>query len=118
IFGGGANSVPPTTLTQTDLKMYRCPSDIAPDINSFRNNHGTSNYRAVRGTYGNPPQPSPLPPFAFYTNEDMGGVLFQNSKIRMTDGSVRFFQEQSKPTMQILRFLAKRNDGSVVNPDF
>lgn len=84
-FGNGANPVPATTLTQSVLTMYRCPSDIAPNINSFRNNHGTSNYRAVRGTYGNPNQPSPMPPFTFVTNQDIGGVLTQNSKTRMTD---------------------------------
>jgi prepilin-type processing-associated H-X9-DG protein len=196
IFGNGANPAPPTPLTQTVIKIYRCPSDPAPDINSFRNDHGMSNYRAVRGTYGNPNQPSPLPPFIFNTNEDLGGVLYQNSKTRMVDitdgtsntlavgecifdepsakwaalwsgmigiyqggimiscvmwhideyqssvtingsapqafgsrhaggayfafcdGSVRFFREQSTSVMQVLRFLAKRNDGSVVNPDF
>ena len=85
LFGNGANPVPPTTLTQTVLSMYRCPSDPAPDINSFRNNHGLSNYRAVRGTYGNPGSPSPPPPYAFYSNEDLGGVLFQNSRIKMAD---------------------------------
>src|SRR5262245_31979624 len=75
VFGNGANPVPPTALTQTVLSIYRCPSDPAPDINSFRNNHGMSNYRAVRGTYGNNPAlPSPSPPYAFITNEDLGGV--------------------------------------------
>jgi prepilin-type N-terminal cleavage/methylation domain-containing protein/prepilin-type processing-associated H-X9-DG protein len=196
VFGNGANPVPPTTLTQSVLKIYRCPSDPAPDLNTFRNNHGMSNYRAVRGTYGNPGSPSPQPPYAFITNEDLGGVLNQNSKIKMADisdgtsnqlavgeciydeptahwaalwsgmigtyqggimiscvmwhiderqdnvtingaapqafgsrhtggayfafcdGSVRFFKEQSPSVMQVLRFLARRNDGTVANPDF
>jgi prepilin-type N-terminal cleavage/methylation domain-containing protein/prepilin-type processing-associated H-X9-DG protein len=196
VFGNGANPVPPTTLTQTVVSIYRCPSDPAPNINSFRNDHGMSNYRAVRGTYGNPGAPSPLPPYPFITNEDLGGVLDQNSKIRMADisdgtsnqlaigecifdepsqkwaalwsgmigtyqggimiscvmwhiderqdnvtingaapqafgsrhaggayfafcdGSVRFFREQSTGVMQVLRFLAKRNDGAVASPDF
>src|SRR5207247_2332591 len=72
IFGGGANPANPTPLQQTVMKVYRCPSDIAPDINPFRNNFGTSNYRAVCGannTNGG----------IFTTNEDRGGVLFQNS---------------------------------------
>jgi prepilin-type N-terminal cleavage/methylation domain-containing protein len=86
VFGNGANPVPPNPQTQTVLKVFRCPSDNAPDLNSFRNNHGTSNYRAVRGTYGNNPAiPSPSPPFAFITNHDLGGALFQNSKIKMSD---------------------------------
>jgi prepilin-type N-terminal cleavage/methylation domain-containing protein/prepilin-type processing-associated H-X9-DG protein len=85
LFGNGANPVPPTPLMQTVLPIYRCPSDPAPDINSFRNNQGMSNYRAVKGTYGAPGTPSPPPPYPFYTNEDLGGVLFQNSKIKMSD---------------------------------
>jgi prepilin-type processing-associated H-X9-DG protein len=78
IFGNGANPANPTPLTQTPLKIYRCPSDIGPDLNPFRNNFATSNYRAVCGannTNGG----------IFTTNEDRGGVLFQNSKIRVTD---------------------------------
>jgi prepilin-type N-terminal cleavage/methylation domain-containing protein/prepilin-type processing-associated H-X9-DG protein len=79
LFGNGANPAPPTALTQAPLKIYRCPSDIGPDINSFRNDHATSNYRAVCG-------PDDDGGF-FYTNKDRGGVLFQNSKIRITDVS-------------------------------
>src|SRR5262245_16196368 len=77
LFGNGANPAQPTALTQTPLKLYRCPSDIGPDLNSFRLNHATSNYRAVCG-------PDDDGGF-FYTNKDRGGVLFQNSKIRVID---------------------------------
>ena len=77
IFGNGANPASPTPLTQTALPIYRCPSDIGPNINSFRNNFATSNYRAVCG-----PDDAGG---AFYTNADRGGVLFQNSKVRITD---------------------------------
>lgn len=80
-FGGGANPAKATPDTQLPLSLFRCPSDPAPDLNSERLNHGMSNYRAVSGpiTY----------PF-FFVNQDMGGVMFQNSKIRIvaiTDGT-------------------------------
>jgi prepilin-type N-terminal cleavage/methylation domain-containing protein/prepilin-type processing-associated H-X9-DG protein len=79
LFGNGANPAPPTALTQTPLKIYRCPSDNGPDLNSFRNLHATSNYRAVCGTQNGPG------PFPFITNEDRGGAMHQNSKVRITD---------------------------------
>jgi prepilin-type N-terminal cleavage/methylation domain-containing protein/prepilin-type processing-associated H-X9-DG protein len=75
-FGGGANPAAPTPLTQMPLTIYRCPSDPAPDLNSFRNNHATSNYRAVCGTDTNG---------VFITNEDRGGVMFQNSKVKIEE---------------------------------
>jgi prepilin-type N-terminal cleavage/methylation domain-containing protein/prepilin-type processing-associated H-X9-DG protein len=79
LFGNGANPAPPNALTQTYLSVQRCPSDNGPKLNTFRNNHATSNYRAVCGTenHGGP--------YAFITNQDRGGVLFQNSKIKITD---------------------------------
>jgi prepilin-type N-terminal cleavage/methylation domain-containing protein/prepilin-type processing-associated H-X9-DG protein len=182
-FGKGANPALPTPLMQTKLSLYRCPSDTGPDLNPIRLNYAMSNYRAVAGptTY----------PF-FFANQDMGGVMFQNSKIRITDvtdgtsntlavgeckfdevtgkraaiwpgmtglrdgsiwisdvmwwvdadsavingpapqafssrhpsgamfgfcdGSVRFFREGGD--VKILKWLAGRNDGMVVNPDF
>ena len=57
--------------------MYRCPADPAPDLNGFRNNHATSNYRAVCG----PDDAGGV----FVTNADRGGVMFQNSRIRIED---------------------------------
>jgi prepilin-type N-terminal cleavage/methylation domain-containing protein len=77
-FGGGANPAAPTPITQTPLKLYRCPSDTGPDQNPFRNNHATSNYRAVCGTDNTPGG-------RFHTNEDRGGAMFQNSKVRIED---------------------------------
>jgi prepilin-type N-terminal cleavage/methylation domain-containing protein/prepilin-type processing-associated H-X9-DG protein len=78
VFGLGTNPANAThhPLGQTKLSIYRCPSDTGPDLNPERQNFGTSNYRGVSGpiTY----------PF-FTANQDMGGVLYQNSKIRMTD---------------------------------
>ncbi|HEV3203859.1 MAG TPA: DUF1559 domain-containing protein [Gemmataceae bacterium] len=75
-FGGGANPAQPNAQTQTKLTLFRCPSDLGPDLNPFRLNHALSNYRAVAG-----------PTFHqwFNPNEDLGGVMFQNSKVRITD---------------------------------
>jgi prepilin-type N-terminal cleavage/methylation domain-containing protein/prepilin-type processing-associated H-X9-DG protein len=75
-FGGGANPAQPTPLTQLKLKVFRCPADIGPDLNEFRLYHATSNYRAVAGTINDP---------SFVADRDLGGVMFQNSKIRITD---------------------------------
>jgi prepilin-type N-terminal cleavage/methylation domain-containing protein/prepilin-type processing-associated H-X9-DG protein len=184
LFGGGANPAAPITATQTLLKLFRCPSDNGPDYNDFRNFFPTSNYRAVCG-FNNAGG-------LFYTNYDFGGVMFQNSAIRISDitdgtsttlaigecmydtttskwaaiwpgmigyfnssifiscvmwqvddasadingtapqafssrhpggamfvfcdGSVRFFREGGN--IQNLKYMAGRNDGNVVNPDF
>jgi prepilin-type N-terminal cleavage/methylation domain-containing protein/prepilin-type processing-associated H-X9-DG protein len=78
LFGDGQNPADPTTnlYTQTKLPLFRCPSDTGPDINSIRLNFAMSNYRAVAG---------PTDFLIFHPNLDMGGVMFQNSKIRITD---------------------------------
>jgi len=49
---------------------------MAPDLNDVRLNFPMSNYRAVAGPtyYGE-----------FIANKDLGGVMFQNSKIRIID---------------------------------
>lgn len=70
-----------TPLTQTVLPVFRCPSDIGLDLNPERGDFATANYRAVSG-------PITFPFFA--VNQDMGGVMFQNSKIsfaQITDGT-------------------------------
>ncbi|HEX4588341.1 MAG TPA: DUF1559 domain-containing protein [Gemmataceae bacterium] len=82
LFGYGANPASPTPDRQTPdtqrlLKTYRCPSDNGPDLNDFRNYFPTSNYRAVCGA-------DDAGGF-FVTNADRGGVMFQNSKIQVTD---------------------------------
>ena len=78
LFGLGGNPAQPAQhpLSVTRLSVFRCPADPAPDLNSQRLNFGMSNYRAVAGptTY----------PF-FQENLDMGGTMFQNSAIRLTD---------------------------------
>jgi prepilin-type N-terminal cleavage/methylation domain-containing protein/prepilin-type processing-associated H-X9-DG protein len=77
-FGDGQNPALPSTntYTQTPLPLFRCPSNMAPDLNDARLNFPMSNYRAVAGpTYNQ----------FFYANKDLGGVMFQNSKIRIID---------------------------------
>ncbi len=81
VFGGGAIPALPTVQTETKLSLYRCPSDPSPDKNPIRLYHGTSNYRAVAG---------PIEMYTFYVDYDYGGVLYQNSRTRMstiTDGT-------------------------------
>jgi prepilin-type N-terminal cleavage/methylation domain-containing protein/prepilin-type processing-associated H-X9-DG protein len=80
-FGNGANpaqvsSHPTHVWGQTRLNIFRCPSDPSPDKNTIRLDFGMSNYRAVAGpiTY----------PF-FFADQDMGGVMYQNSQTRLTD---------------------------------
>jgi len=80
VFGGGATTVTPANVpggwSQTKLNVFRCPSDPAPDTNPDRWDHGMSNYRAFAG-------PTTYP--YFYENQDMGGVMYQNSRTRFTD---------------------------------
>ncbi|HJZ91989.1 MAG TPA: DUF1559 domain-containing protein [Gemmataceae bacterium] len=78
LFGLGNNPARPTNnpLGQTKLVLFRCPSDTGPDLNPERLNFAMSNYRGVAG-------PITFP--FFFENRDMGGVLYQNSKIRLTD---------------------------------
>lgn len=75
-FGNGANPAQPTPESKTRLDLFRCPSDTGPVLNNWRLNHSMSNYRAIAGatTY----------PF-FAANQDMGGVMFQNSKIKIEE---------------------------------
>jgi prepilin-type N-terminal cleavage/methylation domain-containing protein/prepilin-type processing-associated H-X9-DG protein len=74
---GTAPAVPAQhPLGQTKLSMFRCPSDPAPDLNPERLDFAMSNYRAVAG-----PITYPL----YSENLDMGGVMFQNSQVRLTD---------------------------------
>jgi prepilin-type N-terminal cleavage/methylation domain-containing protein/prepilin-type processing-associated H-X9-DG protein len=75
-FGNGANPALPNASTQTKLKVFRCPADTGPDLNPLRLDFAMSNYRAVAGPITYP---------WFTADLDMGGVMFQNSKIRITD---------------------------------
>jgi hypothetical protein len=83
-------------FTATILPVFRCPSDKGPDINDLRWNFATSKYRAVMGAIsalGNPTFSYPNYVYgAFYADMDLGGVMFQNSTIRIiniTDGTSR-----------------------------
>jgi prepilin-type N-terminal cleavage/methylation domain-containing protein/prepilin-type processing-associated H-X9-DG protein len=77
LFGDGVNPAQPNALAQTRLPVFRCASDIGPDLNDMRYNFALSNYRAVCGS-GNAGGD-------FETNYDHGGVMFQNSSIRVID---------------------------------
>lgn len=80
MFGGGAQSTFPANvpgqLSQTPLKIFRCPADTGPDLNPIRNNHAMSNYRGVAGPYTYP---------SISINLDFGGIFYQNSRVRITD---------------------------------
>ncbi|MBA4062173.1 MAG: hypothetical protein C0501_00380 [Isosphaera sp.] len=67
-------------LSQARLPVYRCPSDIGPDLNAPRLDHGMSNYRAIMGPSGADINPS----HGFFAgDQDLGGMLFQNSRVRV-----------------------------------
>lgn len=74
-FGSGANPALATNCTERKVSLFRCASDPAPDQNPIRLQHGTANYRAVSG---------PADPTNFIVDYDYGGVLYQNSRTRMT----------------------------------
>jgi prepilin-type N-terminal cleavage/methylation domain-containing protein/prepilin-type processing-associated H-X9-DG protein len=78
-FGNGQNPAVPNTYTQMPLSLFRCPSNMAPDLNDLRFNFGMSNYRAVAGPL------DLLTGFPYSVGMDIGGVMFQNSKIRILD---------------------------------
>jgi len=76
-FPGYPTVVAPTAPTATGLPVFRCPADLGPAQNPLRNGHGMSNYRAVAGATDFP--------FFDPTKPDMGGIMWQNSKIRPED---------------------------------
>jgi len=76
-FWGGSQTVSTSADGgQTPLKVFRCPSDLGPVRSIEQGNFAVSNYRATGGT---------LTIFAYPPSVDMGGVMFQNSRIRITD---------------------------------
>lgn len=113
-FGNGSAPAGPSVYTQAILPIFRCPSDNGPALNPIRLNHAMSNYRAVAG-----PLTYPL----FYADHDMGGVMFQNSKIKfldITDGTAYtlaigecMFDEPSQKRAAIWAGMSGLRDGSV-----
>jgi prepilin-type N-terminal cleavage/methylation domain-containing protein/prepilin-type processing-associated H-X9-DG protein len=80
-FGNGANPAMPNQYTESKMGTFRCASDACPEKNPERLFHATSNYRSVVGF---------IPPTLFYVDYDFGGVMWQNSRMRMariTDGT-------------------------------
>jgi prepilin-type N-terminal cleavage/methylation domain-containing protein/prepilin-type processing-associated H-X9-DG protein len=75
-FGTGMGPVPPTPLTQVSLAVFICPSDTGPALNPLKRFYAKSNYRGTNG---------PGAPLVFIPDFDYGGVLYQNSKTRLTD---------------------------------
>jgi len=72
---GSANPAVATTVHQTKLPVFRCPANPTPDKNSIRFDFGMSNYRAVAG---------PANFVNFAEGQDTGGVMFQNSQVKVT----------------------------------
>jgi len=79
-FGSGLTTVTaqdvPGLLSQTVVNMYRCPSETGTLINPNRQDHATSNYRAISG-----PQTTQF----FRADMDIGGVCYQNSKTKLVE---------------------------------
>lgn len=69
--------------TQTQLPLFRCPSDYGPPLNPFRGDFATSNFRVAWGS-------NPTSANFYSVGLDRGGVMYQNSRIKfeqITDGS-------------------------------
>jgi prepilin-type N-terminal cleavage/methylation domain-containing protein/prepilin-type processing-associated H-X9-DG protein len=82
---GSGPTATPNALTMSRVNVFRCPSDTGPDQNPQRLNFGMANYRAIWGA-------NPTNLATIYPNQDLssvtkgtGGVMFQNSAIRVTD---------------------------------
>jgi prepilin-type processing-associated H-X9-DG protein len=76
-FWGGSQAVSTAVDGgQTPLRMFRCPSDAGPILNADQGNFAVSNYRATCGT---------LTTVTYTADSDPGGVMYQNSRVRITD---------------------------------
>jgi prepilin-type N-terminal cleavage/methylation domain-containing protein len=67
----------PNAWTQIQLAVFRCPADVGPGLNDQRSLFATSNYRAVAGPNATGDETTII------VNKDYGGLMFQNSRIRM-----------------------------------
>jgi prepilin-type N-terminal cleavage/methylation domain-containing protein/prepilin-type processing-associated H-X9-DG protein len=63
---------------ETPLRIFRCPSDTGPAQNADQGHFAVSNYRATCGT---------LATVIYSADADLGGVMYQNSHVRITDVS-------------------------------
>src|SRR5262249_55251386 len=78
-FWGGSQAVSTAVDGgQTPLKIFRCPSDAGSILNADQGNFAVSNYRATCGTN---------PTVRYTPGSDLGGVMYQNSRVRITDVS-------------------------------
>jgi len=76
-FWGGSRTVSTATDGgQTPLRVFRCPSDVGPDLSAEQGSFAVSNYRATAGT---------LTTWIYPAAADLGGVMFQNSRVRIED---------------------------------
>ena len=78
-FGGGISPAVAPLPTQSRVSLYRCPSDLGPELNPVRREFGLSNYRAVCG-------PNTLKGHPYIAGQDFGGVMYQNSRVRLDGG--------------------------------
>jgi prepilin-type N-terminal cleavage/methylation domain-containing protein len=76
-FWGGSRAVSTAADGgQTSLRMFRCPSGAGPILNAGQGDFAVSNYRATCGT---------LTTTIYPAEKDLGGVMYQNSRVRITD---------------------------------
>src|SRR5260370_10730188 len=64
----------PNQWTQTQLAVFRCPSNGGPPLHDHRGEFATSHYRAVAGPYTT---------LNFTPDHDFGGVMYQNSRTKV-----------------------------------
>jgi prepilin-type N-terminal cleavage/methylation domain-containing protein/prepilin-type processing-associated H-X9-DG protein len=89
-----AREVRKSAIVETEISLFRCPSDSTEPLNSLRDGFGTSNYS---GNFGSQAPPRWLPggmtpnwPGEPPTPKVANGIFFYNSNIRMrhcTDGT-------------------------------
>jgi prepilin-type N-terminal cleavage/methylation domain-containing protein/prepilin-type processing-associated H-X9-DG protein len=76
-FWGGSQAVSTASDGgQTPLGVFRCPSDAGPIQDADQGGFAVSNYRATCGT---------LTTVIYTAESDLGGVMYQNSRVRITD---------------------------------
>ncbi|MFV1965004.1 MAG: DUF1559 domain-containing protein [Pirellulaceae bacterium] len=82
-FGNGDPFAMPTSLTQTTLRIFVCPSDGGSNLNHRKGNHAKSNYRGIMGNFT-------ILTVTYKELTGKCGVFFLNSRIaipQIEDGS-------------------------------